>query len=185
MKPSEITSFLNLKKLIPLFDKISAVKKKAGTGGWYKNAPQVIHFVPSSSSATCLAGAQRERERIVSRVPVVLEMVPCMCGRFKFRKCSSDECQWLLEIFLVWFMMQILHLHRTLQNCSVFGKRRVCIIHLKKRIVSCIVEAAAARSLNIAGSVRVHVRNLGFYNRLANETRFYIFMPNHLRLVLP
>ncbi len=128
---------------------------------------------------------ERERERIVSRVPVVLEMVPCMCGQFKFRKYSSDECQLLLEIFLVWFMMQILHLHSTLQNCSVFGKRRVCIIHLKKRIVSCIVEATAARPLNIAGSVRVHVRNLGFYNRLASETRFYVFMPNHLCLVLP
>jgi len=57
-------------------------------------------------------------------------------------------------------------------------------MNLKKRIVSCIVEATAARPLNIAGSVRVHVRNLGF-NRLANETRFYIFMPNHLFLVLP
>jgi hypothetical protein len=93
---------------------------------------------------------ERERERVLSRVLVVLEMVPCMCGRFKFRKCSSDECQLLLEIFLVWFMMQILHLHRTLPNCSVFGKRRVCIMNLKKRIVSCIVEATAARPLNIA-----------------------------------
>ncbi len=131
--------------------KFSQSKKRLERESWYKNAPQVIHFVASSSSASCLAGqTDRERERVLSRVLVVLEMVPCMCGRFKFRKCSSDECQLLLEIFLVWFMMQILHLHRTLPNCSVFGKRRVCIMNLKKRIVSCIVEATAARPLNIA-----------------------------------